>query len=195
MFERDWQMPGDGLLTYDDVSRREWLDLSVSRLNQFPEPQLENAIAEIMPGGLFEGFNLASRSDVLALAESGGVDTSTSNLAVNQIAMSELIELLGSTFARDTPVFIRRSVGFIDEVDTNPPMAHQMGVVLRVIAIPYSDAGTAGLYFSSSDDSLFQGSTGLMLYRVVPEPSTLMQLLMAGCGIMPIRSRIHWRTK
>ena len=27
VFERDWKTPGDGLLTYDDVNRREWLDL------------------------------------------------------------------------------------------------------------------------------------------------------------------------
>ena len=30
VFERDWLAPGDGLLTYDDVNKREWLDLSVS---------------------------------------------------------------------------------------------------------------------------------------------------------------------
>jgi hypothetical protein len=37
VFERDWKTPGDGLLTYDDVNRRVWLDLSETLLSsQFP---------------------------------------------------------------------------------------------------------------------------------------------------------------
>jgi hypothetical protein len=36
VFERDWQTPGDGLLTYDDVNRREWLDVTQTQLWLFP---------------------------------------------------------------------------------------------------------------------------------------------------------------
>jgi hypothetical protein len=32
VFERDWKAPGDGLLTYDDVNQRVWLDLSETDL-------------------------------------------------------------------------------------------------------------------------------------------------------------------
>ncbi len=74
--ERDWKAPGDGLLMYDDVNRREWLDLSLSRLDQFPEPRLDNAIAEIGQGGVFDRFTWAKREDVRALAESAGIDAS-----------------------------------------------------------------------------------------------------------------------
>jgi hypothetical protein len=75
VFERDWKAPGDGLLTYDDVNRREWLDLSQSELSQFPYPFLEPALAELTPGGRFEGFQWATGDDVIALAESAGIDT------------------------------------------------------------------------------------------------------------------------
>ena len=34
--ERDWKTPGDGLLTYDDVSKRGWLDLTETQLFKFP---------------------------------------------------------------------------------------------------------------------------------------------------------------
>lgn len=67
VFERDWKAPGDGLLTYDDVNQREWLDVTVSSLNQFPEPRLDNAVAEIATGGRFAGFTWAKRRDVIAL--------------------------------------------------------------------------------------------------------------------------------
>jgi hypothetical protein len=60
VFERDWQTPDDGLLTYDDVNRREWLDVSQSLLIQFPgstlEQRYQSALAELAPGGMFEGF-------------------------------------------------------------------------------------------------------------------------------------------
>lgn len=32
VISRDWKTPGDGLLTYDDVNQRVWLDLTESRL-------------------------------------------------------------------------------------------------------------------------------------------------------------------
>ena len=174
VFERDWKTPGDGLLTFDDVNQREWLDLSVSRLDQFPEPRLENAIAELTPGGLFEGFTWAKRDDVIAFAQSAAIDTSTSNIAINQIPITEFINLLGSTAERDES-FIRRleSVGFIDEAQISglfPP--RQVGALFRINFNPATGDGYAGLFIGASDDSFDDDSTGLMLYRVVPEPSS-----------------------
>jgi len=98
VFERDWKMPGDGLLTYDDVNQREWLDLPVSLLSQFPTPRYENAVAETAPGGVFEGFTLAKSPDVIALAESAGIDMSTIEYEVNGETISRLVGLL--TLAR-----------------------------------------------------------------------------------------------
>jgi hypothetical protein len=37
VIQHDWKTPGDGLLTYDDVNQREWLDLSQTlQSSQFP---------------------------------------------------------------------------------------------------------------------------------------------------------------
>jgi len=35
VISRDWKTPGDGLLTYDTVSGREWLDLTYT-IEEFP---------------------------------------------------------------------------------------------------------------------------------------------------------------
>jgi hypothetical protein len=95
VFERDWKTPGDGLLTYDDVSQREWLDLPVSLLDQFPgmtiEDRYQSAILEIAPGGLFDGFAVANRTDIVSLATSAGIDTTTTSFTMNGSAVSELI--------------------------------------------------------------------------------------------------------
>jgi hypothetical protein len=170
VFERDWQSPGDGLLTYDDVHRREWLDLSVSRLSQFPEPRFENAIAEIASGGLFEGFTWAKSRAVRQLAVSGGIDISTTDVAINGVPTDAMIDLLGPT-AEFLPN--RRSIGFINEAQTVHP-----GVP------PYDGAafikqGFAGVFFHLPDDLLRFTSNGLMLYRPVPEPGSISLLALA----------------
>jgi hypothetical protein len=172
VFERDWQTTGDGLLTYDNVHRREWLDLTVSRVDQFPEPWLENAIAQISPGGMFDGFRLAKRKDVVALANSAGIAAGTSDPSINYVPVSELIDLLGATLDVSHFVRSRRSTGFIDEVD---PWGRQVGSEFlwnkQHASAPPSNAS---YYISASNDLLTLGSTGLMLWRPVPEPSALL---------------------
>jgi len=120
VFERGWQTPGDGLLTYDDINNRQWLDLSLTILDQFPgstrEDQYQQVVAETLPGGVFEGFQVAKSSDVTALAESAGIDTSTSDYLLNGNATSGLINLLGETVSYTNGR--RLAIGFIDEIST-----------------------------------------------------------------------------
>lgn len=181
VFERDWQAPGDGLLTYDNINQREWLDLTESRLSRFgpivPEfPQLgiesqyQNALAETLPGGMFEGFTVAKRSDVITLAESAGIDTNTLDFATNQAAASELIDLVG---VNNTSGSVRQtSWGMIDE------FASDIGwrVSVRIDVAVDDEAGL----------SVFLGEparTGVWLFRAVPEPSTFALATLAAATI------------
>lgn len=105
VFERDWEdaPPGNGLLTYDDVNQREWLDVTETILADFRgdcdtfECIYQNVLAETAPGGMFPGFLPATGDDVIALAQSAGIDTSTLDFATNEVAASELVALLGPT--------------------------------------------------------------------------------------------------
>jgi hypothetical protein len=181
VFARDWKTPGDGLLTYDDVNRREWLDVTVSRLDQFPAPRLENAIAEITPGGLFEGFTFAKRADVRAFAQSGGIDTSTTDIAVNHLPTVEMIDLVGATFEQFA---IKRSVGIVNEVQTS----HTNAPPYDAAAFLTNSGGFAGLLFFLPDDLLRPTTNGLMLYRNVPEPASLI-LALIGVPIVMYTAR------
>jgi hypothetical protein len=153
--------PGDGLLTYDDVNRREWLDLSVSRLDQFPIPQLENALAEIGPGGMFEGFTFAERADVIPLAQSAGINTATHNFAINDEPTGDLIELLSITF--QSPLTVQ-SIGYINEPSGTPRVGANF-----IVSPENGPSGTAGLSFNG--DLLSITVPGLMLFQNIPEPS------------------------
>lgn len=167
--ERNWKNPGDGLLTYDDVNQREWLDLSVSTIAQFPEPKEENALAEINAGGLFAGFTLAKRDDVLGLAISAGIDPTTDSFARNASAVQNLIELLSPT-----PPFTEttlHSIGFVDEIPKPPfpPFRESADFRLSPLSGPN---GRAGVSIFEGNDALAFGTAGLMLFRVVPEPES-----------------------
>jgi len=179
VFERDWQTPGDGLLTYDDVNQREWLDLSVSRLDQFPEARLENAVAEIAPGGLFEGFTWAKRDDVTALAQSAGIDTSTTDGAINQSAVSDVISLLGVTYQNFSST---RSVGYVEDTALGYPNGH-LAIQFYIRHL----VGRAGLAVASTD--ILEGA-GLMLYRAVPEPGAGVLMVLWIC----LSSACRYRT-
>lgn len=72
VMERDFLATGDGLLTYDDVNQREWLDLSETE-DMTPE-ELSVALSE---NGLLRGFRVATLGDVEGLAESAGVPWGT----------------------------------------------------------------------------------------------------------------------
>jgi hypothetical protein len=175
VFQRDWKTPGDGLLTYDDVNQREWLDLSVSLMSNFPEPRLANAVAQISPGGLFDGFIWARRDDVRAFAQSAGINIATFGYAANQAATRHVIDLLGVTLS--TPSSIH-SLGFINPVDFPSSIPPETGFGADVFVIFDQTSGqgvVAGitvpvgdLFYSNSGPSI----KGLMLYRSVPEPQT-----------------------
>lgn len=186
VFERDWKTPGDGLLTYDDVNQREWLDLSVSSLAQFPAPKLENALAEISANGLFAGFTFAKRNDVLAFAVSAGIDPTTDSFARNASPVRSLIELLSPT-----PPFtgtILHSIGLVDEIPAPPfpPFNESADFRFNPGSGPQ---GRADLSVIPGNDLLALGTAGLMLYRVVPEPSSL---VLAFLAITSLNCRRLW---
>ncbi len=143
--------------------------------DQFPQPRLENAIAEIAPGGMFEGFTWAKEQDVRAFAESAGIHTSVSDITINQVPITGLIQLLEPTLQSSG---VLRSIGLIDEIQTSHPSLPPFdGAGFLLNFNPTTGGGYAGLFFHLSDDLLRPSSNGLMLYRVVPEPATAVLLL------------------
>ncbi|WP_428307824.1 PEP-CTERM sorting domain-containing protein [Lacipirellula sp.] len=178
VISRDWKTPGDGLLTYDDVNQREWLDLSQTLLSsQFPgadrEAKFQYVLGQTGSGGLFEGFSLAESGDVVALAESAGVDTSTQSYATNVTPTLALGELIGFTIL--PPNGNKLALGLVDGVGPSPPI--QMTAILRT-----SFESQAGLTFATPHTQFLE-PPGVMLFRAVPEPAGLVSL-MAGLGIL-----------
>lgn len=76
VISRGFLKPDDGLLTYDNQHEREWLDFAVTKGKSLEEVQ-----ALLLPGGILEGFEFASRSDVAGLTVSANVLSSVHELS------------------------------------------------------------------------------------------------------------------
>jgi hypothetical protein len=175
VIERDWKLPGDGLLSIDNVNQREWLDLSQTLLSdQFPgtgvnslvvrEVRYQYVVSQTAPGGLFAGFSVAKPADVIALAQSAGIDTSTDSFSINSGPVSVLQQLLGITLER--PDTNKYSIGMLDDLGT--------------LSYPFRLGATFQLTNRAelivSDPTVLLQSDGphsVMLFRQIPEPSAL----------------------
>jgi hypothetical protein len=188
VFERDWKTPGDGLLTYDDVNRREWLDLSQTILSsQFPgenpsplitrENRYQYVVSQTAPAGLFEGFSVAKSPDAIALAQSAGINTSTLDENINGAAALSLGQLLGFTY--EAPNGFNVAIGLLDE----PPVRN-----IRPGAEIHSAPTQAGLAIGLSHFQI-DSPPGVMLFRFVPEPSMAILAYFALNVMLIVRPR------
>jgi hypothetical protein len=196
--QRDWKSIGDGLITFDDVNNREWLDLSVTH-----PTGLTWVLSEVEVGGVLAGFAVAEFAEVRALAQSAGIDTTTLDYDVNHVAALSLIGLLGETGAGG----VNRSVpgeaysaGWV-----NPTFVHGSGAVYANyysiladdanVTLPGSTgiAAMAGLSAPYSAPASGGGDApGVWLYRLVPSvtvPEPAMATLLASAGLAPMLHR------
>ena len=186
--ERDWKTPGDGLLTFDDVNNREWLDFEETFPSNFPglssEQRYQEVVAETAPGGIFEGFVPARISDVIVFAQSAGIDTTTLDFTTNEASTQHLIELLGTNSA---PQFNQFALALLDELpNAGTPGRHS--IFFRVLRQSPPSSQEAGLGFGvfTTGDRL---TPGVMLYRQIPEPSTVILFASTTLSVLGMRRR------
>jgi hypothetical protein len=166
VFQHDWKTPGDGLLTYDDVNQREWLDLSQTLLtSQFPDVgqygKYSYVLGQTVTGGIFEGFTIAKGADVIALSTSAGITSSTMNYLTNYDATFALQQLLGITSVSQTG---SQSVGLLNE---RAAFSNELWAAGFLI-FGTSQAGVD----VHIGESIVNNPRGVMLFHsVVPEPT------------------------
>jgi hypothetical protein len=84
---------GADTLTLDTVSGLRWLDLTLSTNHSYAQ-----ILAELQPGGLFDGYRLGEGSEVTDFWENAGVDTGTSLwIPANYAPIVALTALVGQT--------------------------------------------------------------------------------------------------
>lgn len=180
VISRDWKTPGDGLLTLDTVNKREWLDLSQTLLSdQFPgsganflevrEARYQYVVGQTAQGGLFEEFTVAKSPDVIALAQSVGSGHIFPYEQIKASRTRALIALLGPTLVHYSERGIERieTMGLLDEIVIRQPRNFRVSAVFVV-----DNRQESGLQLGSRHVQS-DVPPGVMLYRVVPEPSAV----------------------
>ena len=179
VIERDWLAPGDGLLTYDTVNQREWLDFNYL-IEAYPtssrsiEQRLELMLPDFEVGEALDGFKVANSNDVTALATSAGIDVATNSLSTNGSAVLELLDLIGIT--KSSPLNGRSSKAVLSEVVATSESSYRVIGEFRYFP-EYDMAGVSLYTLEGSNVDSEAPSTSVFLYRNVPEPSSC---LLAG---------------
>lgn len=193
VFERDWQTPGDGLLTFDDVNQREWLDLSETILDQFLgatlEDKYQSVVAETASGGMFEDFTVAKGNDAEALALSAGIDITTGDFATNEIVTRNIIDLLGVTLVVTSERFA--SFGAVDETQNVFQRSRQVAANFSISDRSSSGfISTAGFSIDLIGELANITNTGAMLYRkAIPEPGSIVLVFQTSLLLLAVHRR------
>lgn len=183
---RDWQSAGDGLLTFDDQSRLEWLDVT-----QTVNMSFNRVLGQLASGGTFEGFRVATSDQVRALFVSGGW-TGSFNVHYNNApglhteAVS-IVSLLGETTASYDPY---ATYGMVSDTRPGGENFYNAMYAFDSPSIPHYASAWINAFATSPDNSF--DHVGTYLYREVaapiPEPETY-ALMLAGLGMLAIVHR------
>src|SRR5690606_27516317 len=103
----------------------------------------------------------ATRDDVFTLAESAGIDTTTTDFDANQVPVHQLISMVGMTATSGGNNNIH-SIGFLSDQDRSR----------FAMEIVWGPAGRASAVAGLGDTVFIGSNTGAWLYRQIPEPTT-----------------------
>jgi hypothetical protein len=180
---------GDNLLTFDDSTHLEWLDVTQTRGLSF-----NYVSGQLDAGGRFAGFQIASSAMVQQLMIDGGWsgswNTGYTGSAAHYAEVMSIVGFLGNTAVNIPDLFV--TYGFVSDAGNAGEHYHDG---------PYAYAPSvfSGVYsgvFSTAADVTSDG-IGTFLYRPtapIPEPETYAMML-AGLGLLGSLVRRRPRTE
>ncbi len=199
---RDLFDPGDGLLTYDDVNQREWLDFSVPT-------GITQAGLVLSESGPISGFRFATLEDVLDLAQSANVhwfDFDGSVLIDNTDSNPRLLALVDNTYLATGGLLgrIEAATGFV-ATSSGPEFAGSRfdGTIVYLARFggdPIPGAINRSATGRTAPSESFSAATelphwmppngGYWLYREaapIPEPTAVCLALLASLSALRLR--------
>lgn len=179
IISRDWKTPGDGLLTYDTVNKREWLEFSLTRLSEYSGATLESRFQQVVlktaPGGEFEGFEVASLDGIRSFLLSAGLPLNADRTQINQqlyLPTKQFLTLLDTAVMNGVTLGYS-TFGYLNQVNVGRPRGRQTAGVFYRDESSIPARGGVQLPYSDDSDVLYARNTHVYLVRAVPEPRNL----------------------
>ena len=139
--QRDLKTAGDGLLTFDSMTGREWLDPIHTK--DLDANELYYALKD---GGVYAGFTHATAKEIEELISHGGVDASV----LGDLSSGSSYFILDRLIDRSSRYYIDYSIGI-----TKPPTTLEVMNDLFKLLNPPTGADSYHLYGRSVDNYLY----------------------------------------
>ena len=166
-------------LTLDTDTGLKWLDLTLSVFRSY-----NNVAANLGPGGDFEGYRIATETEILSLWTHAGINYTGNYIdTVNQQAITDLIPLLGNTYAQyGPPGSLPRTLGWYDDTlsGSNPLAPSRAALNIRDSFCPVGETLCSSATLIEENSFSLNSSnqvTGVWLVQT---------------GIPPVVTDVHW---
>lgn len=183
--DQDWQTPGDAKLLLDTDTGLRWLDLSMTA-----NMSHDMVAANLQPGGVYEGFRLATQAEVLTLWSDVGIFNTERDWVTNQYgAVRNLVNRLGPTVMLEVGLF-PLATHTIGMVEGGSPLTANARWAMELTYAPdgLSTRTSANHYTWFTDAADEHYSTYLV---AVPEASVFPMML---AGLSLVGFVVHLRT-
>lgn len=121
VIDQDWKTPGDANALFDTATSIRWLDLSMTA-----DISHDDVVANLVAGGLFEGWRLATQTEVLELWGHAGITNAEREWVTYQYPqVNDMVTRLGPTQMIEPGLF--------------PVATHTVGMVEGGPALPSNE--------------------------------------------------------
>lgn len=169
--------PGDELVTRDTINDLDWLDW-----NQGLSLSYFAMLAELQPGGQYEGWLYATAAELSDFMASGNVPDPGGRTVANIPSVLSILSLVG---ANDYFGFLgpgNSSAAFLHDPDNLAPGSFGPFAVFTIETFDNPVTAKAGEIGAGLNDYAF--GMGHALVRAVPEPGTIGFLAMGSLGLL-----------
>ncbi|MBI5461690.1 MAG: hypothetical protein HY941_05840, partial [Gammaproteobacteria bacterium] len=166
--DQDWRTPGDANVLYDTEAGMRWLDLSVTA-----NLSHDRVVVNLGPGGRFEGFRLATQSEVLTLwANAGITNTERAWVTYQYPAVNDLVTRLGPTVMVEGGL-VPVATHTIGMAEGGPPLPANQRWAMEITYAPDGVSTRTSSSYYIWDVSVADMHYSTYLVQSVPLPGTL----------------------
>lgn len=169
LIDQDWQAPDDSKIIYDTDTNLRWLDLRVTASMSH-----DTVVANLEAGGIFEGFELATQTEVLDLWGNAGITNTERVWVTDQYApVEDLVNRLGATLMVESGGMFTFATHTIGMAEGGPALPPDQRWAMELTYAPDGLNTRTSTSFYTWDVSIADAHYSTYLVQSVPLPAAV----------------------